>query len=143
MLLLVHLVATWYMVGLIWFVQLVHYPQFGGVGRAEFRAYAQEHQRRTTWVVGPPMLVEATTGLWLLLRPPTLAGRVPFLVGGALLALVWLSTALLQVPRHRVLARGYDGATHRTLVATNWLRTVGWTVRGALVLWLAARLVGR
>jgi hypothetical protein len=131
------------MVGLIWFVQLVHYPQFGGVGRAEFRTYAQEHQRRTTWVVGPPMLVEAITGLWLALAPPTLAGRAPFVAGGALLALVWLSTALLQVPQHRVLARGYDGATHRTLVATNWMRTVGWTLRGALVLWLAARLVGQ
>ena len=142
MLLLVHAAATWYMVGLIWFVQLVHYPLFGGVGAGGFAAYAVEHQRRTTWVVGPPMLAEGATAAWLALHPPAgLGGRLPFVAGLALLGVVWLSTALLQVPRHAQLGRGYDARSHRALVATNWARTVAWSARGALVLWLAARLV--
>ena len=29
----VHIAVTWYMTGVIWFVQLVHYPLMDGVGR--------------------------------------------------------------------------------------------------------------
>ncbi|HEX2205610.1 MAG TPA: hypothetical protein VHG91_20025 [Longimicrobium sp.] len=49
--------------------------------------------------------------------------------------MVWLSTALLQVPMHGRLERGFDAAAHRRLVATNWVRTVAWTARGVLLLW--------
>lgn len=141
MLLLLHAAATWYMVGLIWFVQLVHYPLFGAVGESGFRAYAASHQRLTTWAVGPAMLAEGLSGVWLALRPPAGMDRGALLAGLALLGVIWLSTALVQVPRHGVLAAGYDARAHRTLVATNWVRTAAWTARGALVLWIAARLL--
>ncbi len=42
----VHLLATWYMVGLIWFVQIVHYPGFQSIPQAGFRDYANRHVRR-------------------------------------------------------------------------------------------------
>ena len=138
---LVHAAATWYMVGLIWMVQLVHYPLFGAVGERGFAAYAAAHQRRITWVVAPPMLAELASGAWLALRPPAGAGRAPLLAGLALLGVIWLSTAVLQVPRHAVLGRGYDPRAHRALVRSNWVRTAAWTARGALVLWIAVRLL--
>ncbi len=68
--LLAHLAATWYMTGLVWFVQLVHYPLFAGVGTQGWTAYAAAHTRRTRWVVGPPMLVEAAASLLLVARRP-------------------------------------------------------------------------
>ena len=37
--------------GLIWTIQVVHYPLFARVGEAEWRAYEREHQRRITLVV--------------------------------------------------------------------------------------------
>jgi hypothetical protein len=55
------------------------------------------------------------------------------LLGLALVAVVWTSTALLQVPAHRKLAAGYHAGAHRRLVRTNWVRTAAWTARGALV----------
>jgi hypothetical protein len=129
------------MVGLLWFVQLVHYPLFGAVGEPGFRAYAGQHQRRTTWVVGPPMLLEVATGAWLALHPPAPLGRPLFVAGFVLLGVVWLSTALLQVPRHTELGAGYSARAHGALVRTNWLRTVAWSARGALVLAAALRLL--
>lgn len=136
--LLVHAGATLYMAGLIWFVQLVHYPLFARVGAAGFASYEAAHQRCTTFAVGPPMAIEALTALALAFRAP--AGAAPWVpwLGLALLAATWLSTALLQVPRHRELARGFDARAHRSLVATNWLRTVLWTARGVLALALLA-----
>lgn len=131
--LLVQFAATWTMVGIIWFVQVVHYPLFARVVGTGSGAYAVENQRRTSWVVGPPMAAEGVTALWLVVSPPGGVGRVLPLVGLVLLALVLGSTVLLQVPAHARLVDGHDPSTVRRLVSGNWLRTVGWTARGVLV----------
>lgn len=46
-LLTTHLFATAAMVGLIWFVQVVHYPLFASVGADGFTDYETAHRRRT------------------------------------------------------------------------------------------------
>jgi hypothetical protein len=133
---LAHAGATLAMTGLIWFVQVVHYPLLRFAAGPSFSEFARHHQRRTGWIVGPLMLGEAATALLLLLRRTdgwTVAGA-------ALLAMIWLSTALLQIPRHRRLAAGFDPATGQGLVKTNWLRTAAWTARAAIALRLAADL---
>ncbi len=55
--LLAHLAATLFMIGVIWFVQVVQYPLFSRVGPEKFSLYSEAHSRLTTYVVGPPMLV--------------------------------------------------------------------------------------
>lgn len=134
---LVHAAATLFMAGLIWFVQIVHYPLMTAVPAAYFSPYAREHQRRTTWVVAPVMGVEAATSAWLVLSP---GHEVRFsdlpAIGAALLAVVWIATFTLQVPLHGTLSGGFrQGAWHR-LVLTNWIRTVAWSARGVVALLL-------
>lgn len=141
MVFIAHIAATLFMVGLIWFVQIVHYPLFGAVGIDGFAAYEAAHTQRTTWVVGPPMLVEIGTALLLVWLRPAGINPAWMWIGLGLLAIIWLSTVLLQVPRHTLLSQGFDDVAYRALVATNWIRTVGWTLRGALVLWWAAQLM--
>mgnify|MGYP001826290188 CR=1 FL=1 len=139
--LIVHAASTLMMTGLIWFVQVVHYPLFGRVGGAEFTVYAEQHQRLTTIVVGPLMLAEAVTASWLVIRPPEGASPVLTTVGLALVALLWVSTAFMQVPCHRRLSLGFDARIGRRLVRTNWLRTAAWTARSVIA--LALLLPGR
>lgn len=141
-LVLVHLVATWFMAGVIWFVQVVHYPLFASVGTEGWVAYAGQHVRRTGWVVAPPMLVEGATAVGLLVVRPSAIPSWWAWTGVALLAVVWFSTGRLQVPRHRVLGGGFDRDAARSLVGTNWLRTAGWTLRALLAATMAARIVG-
>ncbi len=138
-LLLLHAGVTLFMTGLIWFVQVVHYPMFDRVGRESFAAYEIEHARRTTWVVGPVMLMEAVTAALLVVLQPE---RIPVWwvwAGAGLLAVVWMSTAFLQVPQHRVLSTGFNRDAHRTLVKTNWIRTIAWSLRAALALAMIGR----
>ncbi len=130
----IHASATFAMVGLIWFVQIVHYPLFGHVGTENAPEYAKLHQRRTTWVVGPLMLTELATGLWLVVAPLPSLPTWQSWTGLALLAAVWGSTACLQIPLHGRLAVRCDPQAHRSLMRTNWLRTIAWTARGVLVL---------
>ncbi len=132
LLLSVHLLATAAMVGLIWFVQVVHYPLFAAVGTDEFVAYEQAHQRRTAYVVGPPMAVEGVTALVLLVAAPDGVGPLLPWLGAALLAVIHASTVFLQVPAHAALAQSPDRRTIDRLVRTNWIRTIGWTARGAV-----------
>ena len=138
-LLLVHAAATLFMTGVIWFVQLVHYPLFAAVGEGEAAAYHRAHGRRTSWVVGPPMLVELATALALAWMPPAGLGRAWAWSALALLGVVWLSTAVLQVPAHQRLDAGRDPVTERRLVAGNWIRTVAWSARAVGALAMVAR----
>jgi len=131
--LVVQFAATWTMVGVIWFVQVVHYPLFARVDGPGSGEYAVENQRRTSWVVGLPMAAEGLTALWLVASPPDGLGRVLPIVGLALLAVVLGSTVLLQVPAHAQLVDGHDASTVSRMVAGNWIRTVGWTARGVVV----------
>jgi hypothetical protein len=137
-LLLLHAAATWAMTGLIWFVQVVHYPLFDHVGQAGFSQYELAHSSRTTMVVAPLMLVELACAAWLIVERPPQIPAVAAWCGAALVAVIWLSTFALQVPQHAVLASGFDPQAHSWLVTTNWIRTVAWTLRAVLAAWMVA-----
>ncbi len=132
-----HLAATAAMFGLIWFVQVVHYPLFAAVGRDEFVSYETAHRRKTAFVVGPLMAAEGmTAGLLVIARPAGVGLALP-VAGVVLLGVIHLSTVSLQVPRHAELNEGYDDATLRRLVRSNWVRTLGWSGRCAIAVAMA------
>ena len=132
--LLVHAAATLFMVGLIWFVQVVHYPLLSSVGSELFSDYAAAHSRLTTRVVVAPMMIELVTAVVLLRFRPAGVRSTHMGVGLALLVVIWLSTFFLQVPQHEVLLGGFAPEAYHRLVVTNWIRTVCWSARGVLVL---------
>ena len=138
LLFLVHLGSTLAMAGVIWFVQVVQYPLFATVGAAQFAAYEIAHAQRISFVVVPLMLAEACTAAVLAWTRPAGLSPTLLVIGLVLVGLIWLSTFLVQVPLHDILARGFDADAHRRLVASNWIRTSLWSVRAVLVLALAA-----
>lgn len=136
LLLLVHASATWFMVGLIWFVQVVHYPLFASVGTEHFADYEVRHARFTTFVVGPTMLVELVCSLLLVIVDlAPLGASLPW-TSLALLIVIWLSTFFIQKPAHEKLATGFDLDVHAKLVSSNWLRALAWSIRGILSIWM-------
>ena len=85
---LLNLLSTWYLVGLIWMVQVVHYKMFDRVGSDEFTRYEADHTRLITPIVLPPMLIELVTACALLASapskfPPSCERRAPRRVPGA------------------------------------------------------------
>ena len=132
-------VASGAMCGVIWFVQLVHYALYPRVGAEHFVAYEQEHCRRITPLVLPLMLAELALGAALVWFAPAGALRTWAVAGTLLLAVVWATTFLQQVPCHQILEQGADPAAMARLLATNWIRTVAWTLRSLvavrLLLW--------
>jgi hypothetical protein len=136
---LTNVFSTLYMTGLIWFVQVVHYPLFAYVA-GDFVRYEQLHTVRTGWVVAPVMLAELGSSALLVLNPRFMT-RTEASIGLAFVIALWVSTWALQVPQHTTLARGYDAAAQQFLVSSNWLRTALWSVRSGLLLyWLGRAL---
>ena len=136
-LLLVNATATWFMMGLIWLIQLVHYPLMAYVGEAGFTAYEVRHAQWITLIVGPVMLLEALTAVLLLYYTPAFKNAPILLsVGIVLLLVIWASTAVLQVPCHEILSKGFNLEAINRLTSTNWVRTVGWSLRGLLLAYL-------
>jgi hypothetical protein len=131
--LVINALATCVMVGVIWFVQLVHYPLLATIGIDRAPEIAVEHQRRTGWVVGLPMAGEGATTLWLVFDLPNGVNSALPYVGGFLLAIALGSTIFLSVPLHEKMAQTPTEDIGHKLVRTNWPRTIAWTLRGVLV----------
>ncbi|UYZ61980.1 hypothetical protein [Hymenobacter weizhouensis] len=133
-LLLLNLALALYLTGVIWTVQLVHYPAFAQAARDTFEAFHRQHSRRISWVVLVPMVLELGLAGWLAWAGASLgAARWGQL---ALVLVIWAATFFVSVPFHNRLARGYDYVAIDGLVRTNWVRTLAWTARAGLLGWL-------
>lgn len=139
---LVNASSTLFLVGLIWTIQIVHYPSFAYVSKSDFAEFETFHQRRISILVVPAMLIELLTTVLLLVYPPSAIPYPLLLTAAILLGFVWGSTFMLQVPIHRRLARGRDAAALRRLVQTNWFRTAAWSGRGVVVVAAMPTLFG-
>ncbi len=126
--LVTHVIVTVYMLGLCWFVQIVHYPLFREIPKNEFDSYMSKNWI-TVYVTGPFMIVELITGLILLFHFSDLYHFINI----GLLGITGFSTILIQIPIHIKLKKGYDKILIDQLVKTNWLRTVSWTLRTVLI----------
>lgn len=131
-LLVLQAVASLNLMGLIWCIQLVHYPMFARLERANFGSSLVWHGRAITPLVGPWMLLELVCALYLWAFPP--GPSLCYSAGAWLVGGIWVSTGLLQVPLHGRLCRGFDEQAWRSLVRSNWIRTVLWSLRGGLAL---------
>jgi len=130
--LLIHGGATWAMAGVLIMVQIVVYPAMALVPPTAFRRYERAYQRAMARALATIAPIEAATAIWLIVVP----GEVPIwmsLAGGAMLGGLWLVTAIVFVPIHTALGAGFDAPLQQRLVATNWIRTIGWIIRGLIV----------
>ncbi len=139
--LLANTAGTIFMVGLIWFVQRVHYPLLSYVQVDQQISVGAEHQRRTAQVVGLPMAVEGVSTLILLVdRPDQVEWWLPWM-GAILLAISLGSTVFLSVPLHQKMVNQPSAELGKKLVSTNWPRTVSWTLRGVICVVMCAQTV--
>ncbi len=127
-----HTFSTLFMCGLCWFVQIVHYPLMHEIDPKSFSNYEKKNLR-TAYIAAPVMTFELITGAALLyFNQESL-----LFINLALMTLIWLSTFIFQGPTHLALTKGYDSTLVQKLIHTNWIRTIGWTIKsGLLFLWL-------
>ena len=122
--------VTWMLTGLIWTIQIIHYPLFLKISPADFNRYEAQHCARITWIVAPLMLLELLcSSARLVLSNYNYQSSLLF----SLVAVIWLATAFVQMPLHTKLQAGWNEVLIKKLVSSNWIRTIAWTARAVIL----------
>ena len=125
--LLGHLIFTSIMTGVIWVIQIVHYPSFHFIEKELYTAFQKFHMNKISIIVIPIMLAELVTGMMLFLDK---SSKSPFLIiSFVILVLIWLITGVFFSKAHNELMTGYQELVVNQLVVMNWIRTLLWTLR--------------
>lgn len=136
-LLILYFATCMFMTGLIWFVQVVHYPLFVFQNEQSFSTYEASHIRRTGFLVVPAMILELLSAGVLLWEEGANELIGSFLwINTALLGLTWAFTFFVQVPQHSRLQQEFSLALVKKLVFWNWSRTMLWSARSLILLYL-------
>ena len=149
LLIFLNFAASAYLAGLIWVIQIVHYPMLAELDPERAASACARHANAITPIVAPAMLIELVAAALMLplvgiVQPA--ASLVPWLwISFALVVVVWISTFAVQVPLHTRLQKQVSGtidiAVVRLLVRTNWVRTVCWSARALLAGWFVWELI--
>ena len=138
-LLVIHLAATLFMVGLIWTIHYVHYPLFAYVGESTYASFQAAHVERIGNLLFIPWLTEGITLIGVLALA-FLGGykalRVPAVINGAAMAVVLVISGFWSAPAHAKLADGFDTSIHDQLMTVNLIRTLAWSVCGICAVWI-------
>ena len=132
----IHFASTFYLLGMIYIIQVIHYPVLALIGKDEFVECHAKHVNQTTFVIAIPMIIEFITMLLLLLSSPVFRNDPAFIFASVMIILIWCVTFFISVPLHNILATGYDQKAWKTLLKTNWIRTGAWSIRAALLFYL-------
>ncbi|HEX7675931.1 MAG TPA: hypothetical protein VF412_17265 [Bdellovibrio sp.] len=125
--------CCFFLTGVIWVIQLTHYPAFAMIVRDQFVTFHKRHTSAMGFIVGPGMIVELLTAI-LLCREYQLV----WICNLAGVLLIWGMTIFWSIPSHSKLAQGQDLLEIRNLVRTNWFRTCIWTVRSFVFILMIA-----
>ncbi len=138
-----HCVASCFMVGMIWTVHLLHYPLFEYVGEDTYVRFQQEHVDRIGSLLLVPWLTEGVT-LLALIGLAFFGGRrdlrMPTVINALSMAVVLVISGFWSAPAHGDLSDGFDPVVHDRLMNANLVRTLAWTVCGAMSIWTLIRI---
>jgi hypothetical protein len=123
------LASSWALFGLIWTIQLVHYPSFRYV--SDFTAFHPHPTSSITIIVMPLMLLEIGLSAYLAYKTGfDWRWAVPLLM----VLLIWAITFLKAIPLHDRLSTARDPELIEALIRANWPRTILWTLKA---LWIS------
>ncbi|TVQ65864.1 MAG: hypothetical protein EA360_07965 [Balneolaceae bacterium] len=129
---LVNLFSSVFLCGLIWTIQLVHYPIFQRLEKENFSEHLLFHGQRISIIVIPFMALELFTSGWLALFSE--ANPHLHIFGFLIVLMIWTVTFTVLVPVHGRLLKGYNPELIQKLIRFNWIRTFLWSLKAMITL---------
>ena len=126
-----NVISAFLLTGVIWTIQIVHYPSFHYIDKLSFTNFHNFHERRISIIVMPLMLIELITSIALYIHN---MWSIIFALNLLIVGLNWCSTFFVQVPIHSILSEKKDKNLIEKLVNTNWIRTFLWSTRMLLII---------
>lgn len=133
---LFQMVSTFSMFGIIWFMQLIHYPLLNNI-RDGFAQYERADLRRSASFIGPLLILDLVLSIYLIaLETTSLLIRLATF-NLVLNILYWLWTFLFQLQQHQKLSIGFSKTAIHKLLVSHWVRTSIWCLKVATLMWMA------
>ena len=128
----VHFLSTSLMVGIIWVIQLLHYPAFHFIKESDYVEFQHFHMQRISFIVVPVMILELFSAFMLVyyLRSNLL------ILCLIILLFIWLITFVFFTKLHQSLLDGYNKTVVDKLVKINWSRTILWSLRLIILIYI-------
>ena len=133
--LFIHVFVSLVLLGLIWTVQLVHYPSFHFVEESHFVSFEAHHTFSISLIVLPLMIVELVSAFIILFEQ----NNTLLVLNFTAVILIWLATFTLSVPCHKILSKGKSTEAIDRLVKTNWIRTILWSLKTGFIITYALK----
>ena len=131
--LMIHIISTSIMVGVIWVIQLVHYPSFKYVNESDYINFQKYHMSNISYIVFPVMFTELITALIILFFGEK---SLFFVLSLICLFLIWVFTGVLFTKYHSILKEGKDLMIIEKMIKANWIRALLWTMRLIMILFV-------
>ena len=118
----INIYSNIYLIAISIMVQLIIYPSFKNYYNSNFRSFHSSYTKKMFFIVGPIMIIELLTTLYLVIKNT-------FLFPSTIVALIWLTTFFLIVPVHNSLNSAFSIRTHKKLLRLNIVRTSFWVLK--------------
>ena len=120
-----HSIVDFGMCVVLWLVQLVIYPSFLRVEPSELIARHKAYTFRVSFIILPLMFGQLALSILSVVGDATILEWTAF----TFILVCWILTFFVSVPLHRKIERNdTTRETRQKLIATNWSRTILWSV---------------
>lgn len=117
-----NLIVSSILLGLILVIHFVHYKSFNFIDIEKFVEFHKFHTKNISFLVIPLMIIEVVISIIICYFYFSILS----LINLSLVALIWITTFLLQVPSHNKLSTGKSIAEIEKLVSGNVFRVYLW-----------------
>ena len=128
----IHFLSTSLMVGIIWVIQLLHYPAFHFIKESDYVEFQHFHMQRISFIVVPVMVLELFSAFMMVYYIQSNLLILCFII----LLFIWLITFIFFTKLHQSLLGGYDNTIVDKLVRINWSRTILWSIRLIILIYI-------
>ena len=123
----INIFSNIYLIAISIMVQFIIYPSFKNYSESKFKSFHSGYTKKMFFIVGPFMIIELISSLYLL-------NISSFLAPTILVVLIWASTFFLIVPIHNSLNISFDLIKHKKLIRLNFVRSSLWVLKLFLIL---------
>jgi len=128
----IQIVCNSYLVSLVFMTQFITYPTFLNIDIDKFSDYHRKYVNNISFIVAPVMLIELLT----LSLIAYFSSEFLIIKSLILLLVIWLTTFFIMIPSHNRISKSYNKKEIISLINYNWVRTILWSFKLLLIIFL-------
>lgn len=127
--LLFNLISTLLIAGILWFVQLVHYPLFNEMPAKNMVNYGYYHMQKISGIINLLFIIDFITIVFLLLLVNSDLSATLMLINISIFLFIVILTRITFLPIYQQISKNPNSILITKLINLNWIRTLVWSLK--------------